>query len=147
MRVNDIIEVVVIQVEEGFVKVDYHGKLAILQITELTWRAGKIAPEDYVNVGDVVRVKIIKVDGDLFSVSLKEAQAGGNPWRGLSVGDQYLSPVVLKADYGYFFEITYFCHALLKIENASRDYQLGDRIRLEVSDINYERKRVYVCEK
>jgi ribosomal protein S1 len=143
MEVNQIIEVVVTKVEPGYVKVDYVGRSATLQITELTWKPGKLDSTDYVGVGQRIRVKVIAVAGQEFSVSLREASLGGNPWSSPpKVGEEYFAPVVNLTDYGYFFEITYFCHALMMAEYASDNFQLGDRVKVKVASVNAERKRV-----
>ena len=145
MNINDIIQVVVTKVEPGYVKVDYNGHEETLQITELTWRYGRVNPEDYVRVGQSIRVKVIAVLGDRFSVSMREAALGGNPWENPpKKGEVYFSPVVFVADYGYFFELAYYCQALMKIENVKGDYQIGDRVKVVVSKVDLERNRVEV---
>ncbi len=143
MEVNQIIEVAVTKVEPGYVKVKYEGRSATLQITELTWKPGKLDSADYVCVGQKIRVKVNAVAGNDFSVSLREASLGGNPWSSPpKQGEVFFAPVVKVTDYGYFFEITYFCHALLMKENAPITYQLGDRVKVKVSTADSERKRV-----
>lgn len=143
MEVNQIIEVVVTKVEPGYVKIDFEGRSATLQITELTWKPGKLDSADYVSVGQKIRVKVMSVAGNEFSVSLREASLGGNPWsEPPMVGEEFFAPVVNVTDYGYFFEITYFCHALMMRENAPDSFQLGDRVNVKVSSADPERRRV-----
>ena len=143
MEINQIIEVVVTKVEPGYVKIDFEGRSATLQITELTWKPGKLDSSDYVSVGQKIRVKVIAIAGQEFSVSLREASLGGSPWsEPPRVGEEYFAPVVNVTDYGYFFEITYFCHALMMKENAPNNFQLGDRVRVKVSSADLERKRI-----
>jgi len=145
MKLNQIIEVVVAEVEPGYVNVDFEGRPATLQITELTWKPGKLYSADYFSVGQKIRVKVIAIANNEFSVSLREASLGGNPWNDPpQVGDEYFAPVVRLCDYGYFFEITYFCYALMMKENATDTFQIGDRIRVKVSKVDVERKRVDV---
>ncbi len=143
MEVNQIIEVTVTKVEPGYVKIDYKGRPATLQITELTWKPGKLNSSDYVKGGQRIRVKVIAIAGNEFSVSLKQACLGGNPWDNPpKVGDQFFAPVVFVADYGYFFEITYFCHALLLRENTLDTYQLGDRVNVKVASVDPSKGKV-----
>ncbi|MCH8490910.1 MAG: S1 RNA-binding domain-containing protein [Oceanicaulis sp.] len=143
MEVNQIIEVTVTKVEPGYVKIDYEGHPATLQITELTWKPGKLDSSDYVKVGQKIRVKVIAIAGNEYSVSLKQACLGGTPWDNPpKIGDRYFAPVVFVADYGYFFEITYFCHALLLRENTPDTYQLGDRVNVKVSSVDLNRRKV-----
>jgi len=145
MEVNQIIEVTVTEVEPGYVKIDYEGRQATLQVTELTWKPGKLYTSDYVKVGQRIRVKVLEIKGNEFSVSLKQACLGGNPWDyPPNVGDHFFAPVVFVADYGYLFEITYFCHALLLRENTVVTYQIGDRVSVKVSSVDLSKKRVEV---
>lgn len=145
MELGQIIDVTVTKVEPCYVKIDYDGRSATLQITELTWKPGKLDSSDYVKVGETIRVKVIAIAGDQFSVSLREACLGGNPWNDPpNVGERYFAPVVNVTGYGYFFEITYFCHALLLAENSIDKYQLGDRVNVEVSSIKLSPYRVEV---
>jgi len=143
MELNQVINVVVVKVHPSYVKIEFEGRQATLQVTELTWRAGKIDSSDYVSVGQKIRVKVIAILGNEFSVSLREASLGGNPWnQPLKIGEEYFAPMVRVTEYGYFFEITYFCHALMIKENAPDNLQLGDRIKVKISSSNPERKRI-----
>jgi ribosomal protein S1 len=145
MEVNQLIEVTVTKVEPGYVKIDYEGQPATLQVTELTWRPGKLDSSDYVSVGQKIRVKVNAVAGNEFSVSLREALLGGNPWdMPPKEGEVFFAPIVNVTDYGYFFEITYFCRALLLKENAPKQYQLGDRVKVKVSVVELNRRKVEV---
>jgi ribosomal protein S1 len=143
MEVEQIIEVTVTKVEPGYVKIDYEGRPATLQITELTWKPGKLDSADYVKAGQKIRVKVIAIAGNEYSVSLKQACLGGSPWDNPpEIGDKFFAPVVFVADYGFFFEITYFCHALLLRVNTPDSYQLGDRVNVEVSFVDLKRHKV-----
>lgn len=145
MKVNDLIEVKVTKVEPGYIKVEYEGRDATLQITELTWKPGRVTSSDYVTEGQVIRVKVTAVAGEKFGVSLREAALGGNPWLDPpKVGEEFFAPVVRVAEYGYFFELTYYCHALMKAEYMTRKLQMNDRVKVKVSQVEVERKRVEV---
>lgn len=143
MEVDQIIEVLVTAVNPGFVKVDYEGRPATLQATELTWKPRALDSSEYVKVGQRIRVKVTAISGNSYSISLRQALLGGNPWdKPPRVGDHFFAPVVGITDYGYFVEITYFCHALLLSENTPDQYQIGDRIETIVSSVDLSRHRV-----
>ena len=145
MEEGEIIEAEVQEVHPGYIKIEYEGKSATLQITELTWKPGLVDSSRHANVGQKLRVKVIKILGDAFSVSMREASLGGNPWDNPpKIGEEYFAPVVFITDYGYFFELTYFCHALMKSENVNQKMQLGDRVKVRVSKVNLERRQVEV---
>lgn len=143
MEINQVIEVNVTKVEPGYVKVDYAGDSGTLQITELTWKPGKVDSSDYVSVGQRIRVKVNAVSGREFSVSLRQALLGGNPWDNPpEEGEVFFAPVVNITDYGYFFEISYFCHALLLSDKQIEKYQLGDRVKVKVISVDTNNKKV-----
>ena len=147
MKENDIIEVKVTKVHPSYVKVEYLNKETTLQITELTWKAGKFESSDYVQEGDSIRVKVIKVEGERFSVSMRQACFGGNPWdQAPTTGEEYFAPVVSITEFGIFFELTYYCHALMHNKHLSRQYQKGDRVLVRVVSADPERQRVEVIE-
>ena len=147
MKINDVITVLVTKVHPSYVRVEYQGKEAILQITELTWKAGKIISADYVKEGDDIRVKVIDVEGDKFSVSMRQASLGGNPWLSApQVNDEFFAPVVAITDFGVFLELSYYCHGLLRSDNLNQNFQLGDRIKVRVVFSNPDRQRVEVIE-
>jgi len=147
MKINDVIKVLVTKVHHSYVKVQYQGKESTLQITELTWKTGKLDVSQYVKEGEEIRVKVIKLDGERFSVSMKQALLGGDPWLNAPhVGDEFFAPIVSITDYGVLLELSYFCRALLLRENISQEYQLGDRITVKVVSSNPERQRIEVIE-
>ena len=80
MRKNDIIEVDVTEVNPGYILIEHNGLPATLQIIDLTWKPGVVNPNVHVSVGDKISVKVMKIIGDRYSVSLREALPGGNPW-------------------------------------------------------------------
>jgi ribosomal protein S1 len=76
---------------------------------------------------------------------MREASLGGNPWDNPpKIGEEFFAPVVFVTDYGYFFELTYFCHALMKSDNVNQKLQLGDRVKVRVSKVNIESRQVEV---
>jgi len=143
MKQGDIIEVQVKEIHPGYIKIDYQGRDATLQIVDLTWKPGPVNPDDFVSVGDCIKVKVTKVVDDRFSVSLKEALPGGNPWLNPPrVGQVYRSKVSVVTEYGAFFDITSYCRALLHIDNMNKQYKVGDIDNVKVKYVDVERQRV-----
>ncbi|WP_044616191.1 hypothetical protein [Gynuella sunshinyii] len=100
-------------------------------------------PNDFVAVGDFIKVKVTKIIGDRFSVSLREAQPGGNPWLDPpKVGQVYRSKVGVVTEYGAFFDITSYCRALLHIDNMNKQYMVGDIDNVRVKYVDVEKRRV-----
>ena len=140
MNVGDLIEVTVNQVHESHVLVEYNRNVSTLQIPEITWDAGKIEVNDYLKVGEKITVRVIAVEGDRFSTSLK--QVSENPWfKHPKLGIEFEAPIVSIAEYGYFFKIYDHCHGLLLRENASKRYSIGEKINVRVRMMDTERQR------
>ena len=143
MKVGQLIDVTVTEVHSGYASVDFQGKAATLQLTEITWKTGSLCLFDYVQIGKKIRVKVIAILGEAFSVSLKQACPDGNPWdKSPQVGDQFIASISLVIDYAYWLEITYFCRALLPLEHTSETYEAGDKLHVEVTSVDRAREHV-----
>ncbi len=145
MEINDLIKVKVTRVEPGFVLVDYHGREATLQQTELTWKAGVVFPKDFVKEGEEITVRVIAKDGERFSPSLKRVKE--NPWDSPpEIGKEYKSPVTMVTDYGYFINIEYYCNALLTSQQSKRNHSLGELVKVKVTEVNANQQKVFLSE-
>lgn len=143
MKEDEIIEVNVKEVHPGYILVEHKGLPATLQVTELTWKPGIVNPNDYVSAGESISVKVLKVTGDRYSISLREAAPEGNPWRNPpKIGEVFHSKTSVVADYGYFFDITDYCRALLLKTDTNRSYEVGDSETVVVASIDLESHKV-----
>ena len=77
LKVGDIVEGIVTGVIDfgAFVNVD--GIEGLIHISEISWERVE-DPRDYVKVGETVKAKIIAIDKDRLSLSLK--QMTEDPW-------------------------------------------------------------------
>ncbi|MCP4873414.1 MAG: 30S ribosomal protein S1 [Proteobacteria bacterium] len=88
--------------------VDLGGVDGLIHISELSWDRVE-DPSTVVSVGDVVRVKILRIDKakDRIGLSLRKAQ--GDPWKTLKddweVGKTYEGTVTRLADFGAFIKL------------------------------------------
>ena len=146
LSVGNTIEVVVKTVNDGFAIVEYQGVTATLVDIELTYEVGSIVKvSDFVSVGEKHTVKITAVDGDRYSVSLK--QMNKNPWLNPpKVGEKYNAPITMVTDYGYFIKIEWFCLGLLLNENAKAIHAQGETVSVVITRSEAEKKRVFLNE-
>ncbi|PWQ95192.1 S1 RNA-binding domain-containing protein [Leucothrix arctica] len=145
MEIGGLIRVTVNRVEEGFALVDYKGHEATLQQTEFTWDAGLVEPSDFVKKGDEITVKVIALKNERFSISLK--QVIESPWNSSpKINNEYNSPVIMVAEYGYFVKIEQHCNALLQIENSKQKHSLHDRVNVKVIGVDISKEKVLVVE-
>lgn len=147
---------------EGIVKnltdygafVDLGGIDGLLHITDMAWRRIK-HPSEVVEVGQDLKVKVLKFDRERNRVSLGLKQLGTDPWD--NVGGTYPVGSVVKArvtnltDYGCFAEISEGIEGLVHVSemdhtnkniHPSKVVQVGDEIEVMILDIDEERRRI-----
>ena len=147
---------------EGIVKnltdygafVDLGGIDGLLHITDMAWRRIK-HPSEVVEVGQDLKVKVLKFDRERNRVSLGLKQLGTDPWD--NVGGTYPVGSVVKArvtnltDYGCFAEIAEGIEGLVHVSemdhtnkniHPSKVVQVGDEVEVMILDIDEERRRI-----
>ena len=115
---------------EGIVKnitdygafVDLGGLDGLLHVTDMSW--GRVAkPSDVVNVGDRVKVVVLKYDPERGRVSLGMKQIMPDPWASVAerfpVGARVQGKVVSLADYGAFVELEPGIEGLVHVSEMS----------------------------
>ncbi|MGO3082187.1 MAG: 30S ribosomal protein S1 [Psychrobacter celer] len=147
---------------EGIVKnltdygafVDLGGIDGLLHITDMAWRRIK-HPSEVVEVGQDLKVKVLKFDRERNRVSLGLKQLGTDPWD--NVGGTYPVGNIVKArvtnltDYGCFAEISEGIEGLVHVSemdhtnkniHPSKVVQVGDEVDVMILDIDEERRRI-----
>lgn len=133
--------------------IDLGGVDGLLHITDMSW--GRVKhPSNIISVGDELNVKILKYDSSKERVSLGLKQVLPNPWD--SAEEKYQSgnivegEVVSVKDYGIFVELDDGIEGLVHVSEVSwvnnkgpiKDYNVGDRIKAQVLEIDIENKRI-----
>ena len=134
--------------------VDLGGIDGLLHITDMAWRRVK-NPSEVVNVGDEIRVKVLKFDRERNRVSLGLKQLGEDPWQDIArrypQNTRLFGRVTNLADYGAFVEIEDGVEGLVHVSemdwtnknvNPSKVVQIGDEVEVMVLDIDEERRRI-----
>lgn len=134
------------------------GVEGMIHISELSWtRVEK--PEDAVQSGDKVKVKVLSVKESEGSkapkISLSMKQTAGDPWDlagdRFHAGDQVTGTVVRFAPFGVFVEIAPGTEGLVHISEMSYTKRvlkpedavsLGDSVQVKVKDIDTHKKRI-----
>ena len=134
--------------------VDLGGIDGLLHITDMAWRRIK-HPSEVVEVGQDLKVKVLKFDRERNRVSLGLKQLGTDPWD--NVGGTYPVGAVVKArvtnltDYGCFAEISEGIEGLVHVSemdhtnkniHPSKVVQVGDEVEVMILDIDEERRRI-----
>ncbi len=118
------------QVIEGTVKnitdygafVDLGGIDGLLHVTDIAWRRVN-HPTEVLNIGQTVRVKIIKINHDTHRISLGMKQLLEDPWQGIDakypLEARFHGRVTNITDYGAFVELEPGIEGLIHVSEMS----------------------------
>ncbi|HVV92552.1 MAG TPA: 30S ribosomal protein S1 [Hyphomicrobiales bacterium] len=118
------------QVIDGVVKnitdygafVDLGGIDGLLHVTDIAWRRVN-HPTEVLNIGQTVKVKIIKINHETHRISLGMKQLLADPWEGIEakypVGARYTGRVTNITDYGAFVELEPGIEGLIHVSEMS----------------------------
>jgi small subunit ribosomal protein S1 len=118
------------QVIDGVVKnitdygafVDLGGIDGLLHVTDIAWRRVN-HPSEVLNIGQQVRVKIIKINHETHRISLGMKQLLDDPWQGIEakypVGAKFRGRVTNITDYGAFVELEPGIEGLIHVSEMS----------------------------
>jgi small subunit ribosomal protein S1 len=134
--------------------VDLGGIDGLLHITDMAWKRVR-HPSEVVNVGDELKVRVLKYDRERNRVSLGLKQLGEDPWDNIArrypTSSRLVGKVSNVTDYGAFVEIEPGVEGLVHVSemdwtnknvNPSKVVQLGDEIEVMVLDVDAERRRI-----
>ncbi len=134
--------------------VDLGGIDGLLHVTDMSWaRVGH--PSEIVNVGDKVKVVVLKYDPERERVSLGMKQIQPDPWH--TVADRFppscrvRGKVVSLADYGAFVELEPGLEGLIhvsemswtkRVTHPSKVLEVGQEVEVQVLDVDPVNRRV-----
>ena len=118
------------QVMDGVVKnitdygafIDLGGIDGLLHVTDMAWRRVN-HPSEIVNVGDTVKVQIVRINPDTQRISLGMKQLQDDPWQSIDakypLGAKFEGTVTNIADYGAFVELEPGVEGLIHVSEMS----------------------------
>ncbi|QCB54477.1 30S ribosomal protein S1 [Sphingopyxis sp. PAMC25046] len=118
------------QIIEGAVKnitdygafVDLGGIDGLLHVTDMSYKRVN-HPSEVINIGDTVRVQIIRINRDTQRISLGMKQLESDPWEGVAakypVGAKLSGTVTNITDYGAFVELEPGIEGLVHVSEMS----------------------------
>ncbi len=134
--------------------IDLGGVDGLLHITDMAWKRIK-HPGEILNVGDEIKVKILKFDREKNRVSLGMKQLGEDPWMNIArrypANTRVFGKVTNITDYGCFVQLEEGVEGLVHMSemdwtnknvHPSKVVQVGDEVEVLVLDINEERRRI-----
>jgi small subunit ribosomal protein S1 len=135
--------------------VDLGGVDGLLHVSEMTFKRGRQNAADFVKIGDVLDVKVTRIDRETGKLSLSLKQARGiDPWADAAtkyaVGTQITGRVVNVESFGAFIEVEEGLDGLLpvsemswqRIRHPSDVVKEGDTVRLVVISVDPAQRRI-----
>ena len=136
----------------AFVEVE-PGVEGLLPLAEMSWKRVHRA-EDVTQVGDVLHLVVLEVDGERHRVSLSLKQATGDPWIGAerkyAGGSQVQGRVLSTTDFGAFVELEAGVEGMVHISELSSQrvdrvedvVQVGQTHTFRVLDADEDARRI-----
>ncbi len=152
LDVGDIITGKVIRLTNFGAFVDIGGVDGLLHISQFSWSRIE-SPSEILNIGDEIKAKIIKLQGEKISLSMKALQE--NPvetaMKELNEGDIVSCRVVRNLPFGSFVEIRAGVEGLIpiselargrRINNPSEVVKEGDLLEAQILRIDLEKQKI-----
>lgn len=151
LNVGDTVKGVVTGVVDfgAFVNVD--GVEGLIHISEISWERVN-NPADYVKVGDTVEAKIIAIDKERLSLSIK--QLTQDPWlsevENLKRGEEVEGTITRITPFGAFVQISPAVEALVHVSelgsgngvDPEKVFTLNERKKFKVLDIDKDGRKI-----
>lgn len=152
LHVGDVVEGIVTGVIDfgAFLSID--GVEGLIHISEISWERVD-DPRDYLKVGDKVKAKIIAIENDRLSLSLK--QTTEDPWleqvKGLKKGDEVEGKITRITPFGAFVQISPSVEALVHISEMGTDkedadpekiFQLNEKKKFKILEVDTDARKI-----
>jgi len=151
LAVGDTVKGVVTGVVDFGVFVNVEGIEGLVHISEISWERVN-NPSDYVKVGQTIEAKIISIDKDRLSLSMK--QLTQDPWldevEKFAKGDKVEGTITRITPFGAFVQISPAVEALVHISelgggsdvDPEKVFTLNERKEFVVLDIDKESRKI-----
>jgi len=151
LAVGDEVEGVVTGVVDYGAFVNVEGIEGLVHISEISWERVN-NPGDYVKVGETIKAKIIAIDKDRLSLSMK--QLTQDPWltevEGFKKGDKVEGTVTRITPFGAFVQISPAIEALVHVSelgdgndvDPEKVFTLNERKDFAILDIDKDNRKI-----
>ncbi|MCL2174044.1 S1 RNA-binding domain-containing protein [Candidatus Saccharibacteria bacterium] len=149
LKVSDVVTGVVTGIVDfgAFVNVD--GIEGLIHISEISWeRVASVA--DVLKIGDQIQAKIISIDKDRLSLSIKQTTA--DPWLDeaarFKIGDKVEGTITRITPFGAFVQISPAVEALVHVSelgegsNPEKLFKLNEKKSFTVLEIDAENRKI-----
>lgn len=151
LNVGDTVNGVVTGVIDFGAFVNVNGIEGLIHISEISWERVE-NPRDYIKTGQDVEAKIIAIDKDRLSLSLKQMQQ--DPWleevKAFKKGENVEGKVTRITPFGAFVQLSSAVEALVHVSEMSNDdsvnpeeiFKLNEKKQFKVIDIDTDARKI-----
>jgi small subunit ribosomal protein S1 len=151
LKIGDTVQGVITGVIDFGAFVNIDGIEGLIHISEISWERVE-NPKDYLKVGEQVEAKIIAIDKDRLSLSLKQTKE--DPWlkevKSIKKGSLVEGKVTRITPFGAFVQLSPAVEALVHVSEMSKDdsidpekiFRLNERKKFKVLDIDKETRKI-----
>lgn len=151
LKVGDVVNGIVTGVVDFGVFVNVDGIEGLIHISEISWERVN-NPSDYVKVGENIKAKIIAIDKERLSLSMK--QLVEDPWisevENLKKGSKVEGTITRITPFGAFVQISPAVEALVHVSelgegsdvDPEKIFTLNERKQFKVLDIDKEGRKI-----
>ena len=154
MKEGSIVTGIVKNITDYGAFIDLGGMDGLLHITDMSW--GRVKhPSEILNIGDEVKVQVLKYDTERERVSLGLKQLQQDPWEAAKdnypAGTKLSGKVVSLADYGAFVELAEGIEGLIhvsemswtkRVKHPSQVVNVGDEVNVVVLEVDSANRRI-----
>ncbi len=153
LKEGDIVEWTVSGILSYGLFVTFNGLEGLVHVSEIDW--GHVSdPSKFAKVGMKVKVKVIWLDKDKISLSIKQTQE--NPWdvlaRTYKLGDVIKAPISRISQFGAFVALEWGIQGLIHLSEIShgvvkniRDFvKVGEEVEAKIINFDPKTKRIWL---
>jgi small subunit ribosomal protein S1 len=151
LKVGDVVEGIITGVIDfgAFINVD--GIEGLVHISEISWERVE-DPRKYVKIGDRIKAKIIAIDKDRLSLSIK--QMSDDPWlsevKKFKKGEAVEGKITRITPFGAFVQLSPAVEALVHVSEMSDDesidpeklFKLNEKKKFKLLEIDTENRKI-----
>ena len=151
---GDVVDGVVKNVTDYGAFVDLGGVDGLLHVTDMAWRRVN-HPSEIVQIGETVKVQVVKVNKETQRISLGMKQLSDDPWHTVAdnypIGAKYTGRVTNITDYGAFVELEAGVEGLVHVSEMSwtkknvhpgKIVSTSQEVEVMVLDVDSSKRRV-----
>jgi small subunit ribosomal protein S1 len=151
LKVGDVVEGIVTGVIDFGVFVNVDGIEGLVHISEISWERVE-DPRKYVKIGETVKAKIIAIDKDRLSLSIK--QMSDDPWlvevKKFKKNETVEGKITRITPFGAFVQLSPSVEALVHVSEMSDDesidpeqlFKLNETKKFKVLEIDTENRKI-----